>query len=80
MKFTSAKQFYDFQEVLERCVGNVYLRSTFGDCYNLKSTLSQYVAFAALLGDHGDELELYCANREDEAMLLGFLKEHNELL
>ena len=80
MKFTSAKQFYDFQEVLAQCHGNVYLRSAFGDCYNLKSVLSQYVAFAALLGEHGDELELYCSDKDDEGKLLGFLCDHEELL
>ena len=49
------------------CTGDVILTSEYGDKYNLKSTLSQYIAIAALLGQHGEELELWCSNREDEA-------------
>lgn len=79
MKFTNKKQFADFEKAIDKCQDNVFLKSVYGDCYNLKSKLSQYTAFAALLGNHGDELELFCDNREDEIIMMEFLKKHDEL-
>lgn len=56
--------------------GDVTLRSLDGDIFNLKSKLSQYIAIAALLGQHGDELELFCSDREDEGKFMQFLMEN----
>ena len=52
------------------------LRSLDGDIFNLKSKLSQYIAIAALLGQHGDELELFCSDRQDEGKFMQFLMEN----
>lgn len=46
----------------------------------LKSTLSQYIAIAALLGQHGEELELWCSNREDEAKFLHMFQDNPEMM
>ena len=80
MRLTKAIEVEDFLKATENAKNNVYLRSIYGDCYNLKSTLSAYVAIGALLGEHGDELELFCDSREDERFFCRFFKEHPEVL
>ena len=80
MKFTNAKQIEDFLNEIDNCQGQVYLRSIYGDIYNLKSKLNQYLAVAALLGEHGDELELFCDLKEDEARLLSFLGKNLDII
>lgn len=49
MKFHSEKEISEFLSAVDKCTGDVYLKSVRGDCYNLKSELSKYVAIAALL-------------------------------
>ena len=56
MKFKNADEIKSFMEVLSQCTGNVWLTSVYGDKYNLNSSLSQYLAIGAMLGEHGDEL------------------------
>ena len=48
--------------------------------HNLKSALTQYVAVAALVGDHGEELELWCTDKDDEKKFLKMFNEHPEML
>lgn len=79
MKFTNAKQIQDFLEAVNQCNSEVYLISPEGDRFNLKSSLSQYVAIGALLGERGDYLELFCNDRVDESYLMKFLYEHPEV-
>ena len=80
MRLTKAIEVEDFLKATKSAKDNVYLRSVYGDCYNLKSALSTYVAIGALLGEHGDELELFCDNREDERFFCRFFKDHPEVL
>lgn len=56
MKIKNVKDVNVFLGVVNECTGDVILTSEYGDKYNLKSTLSQYIAIAALLGQHGEEL------------------------
>lgn len=79
MKFKNAEQVESFLAAIDACKGEVWLESAYGDKFNLKSKLTQYVAMGALLGNHGDELELFAADKEDEALLMGFLVDHPEL-
>lgn len=72
MKLKNSIQVEAFIEAVNKCQGNVYLRSLQGDIFNLKSSLSQYIAMGALLGEHGDELELFAEKKEDERILLAF--------
>ena len=67
MKLTKIEQVNEFLSIVDSCKGDVTLRSLDGDIFNLKSKLSQYIAIAALLGQHGDELELFCSDREDDS-------------
>jgi len=79
MKLSNIDQVNEFLQVVKECSGEVYLTSVQGDKFNLKSSFSQYIAMGALLGNHGDELELWCDEKSDEAKFLGFLKEHPEV-
>ena len=73
MKLTKIEQVNEFLSIVDSCKGDVTLRSLDGDIFNLKSKLSQYIAIAALLGQHGDDLELFCSDREDESKFMHFL-------
>ena len=80
MKLKNIDQVHEFLKVVDECSEDVYLTSSFGDKYNLKSKLSQYIAVAALLGDHGEELELWCDNKDDEKKMLDYLAEHRDVM
>ena len=79
MKLTKISQVNDFLTAVNAAKGDVWLMSIYGDKYNLKSLLTQYIAIGALLGDKGDELELFCDRKEDEALFLQFFFEHPEI-
>ena len=80
MKIKNIKNVETFLEVVNGCKGEVILTSVYGDKYNLKSALTQYVAVAALVGDHGEELELWCTDKDDEKKFLKMFNEHPEML
>ena len=70
MRLRSEADIQEFLEVVKSCEGGVYLKSLEGDLFNLKSSLSRYVAVAKLLEDQGDSLELFADRREDRARLM----------
>ena len=76
MKLTKIEQVHEFLAIVDSCQRDVTLRSLDGDIFNLKSKLSQYIAIAALLGEHGDELELFCSDSADEGKFMDFLMEN----
>ena len=49
-----------------------------GDVFNLKSSLSQYIAIGRLIEESGDNLELFAQTREDEAILLKMIGQLGE--
>lgn len=75
MKLINIKEVEEFRKVVHECEGDVYLKSTEGDVFNLKSAMSEYIALGRLLSEQGDSLELFADRREDEARLLKFLGE-----
>ena len=77
MKLTNIKEINDFLAVIDSCEGSVTLTSPYGDCFNLKSKLTQYIAIAELLGENAEELELWCTSKADEYKFLRFLSELN---
>ena len=77
MKLTNVKDVQKFIEVVNSCESDVYLKSVEGDVFNLKSSLSQYIAIGRLIEDVGENLELFAQTREDEARLMGLLRELN---
>lgn len=80
MKILNEKELNSFLEAVSKAKGNIFLKSAEGDCFNLKSPLSRYVAIGELLSGHGDELELFCDNRSDEQFFFKFFKENPEVL
>lgn len=80
MKIKNIKNVETFLAVVNECKGEVTLTSVYGDKYNLKSALTQYVAVAALVGNHGEELELWCTDKDDEKKFLKMFNEHPEML
>ena len=75
MKLTNVKDVETFIRTVNACKNDVYLKSLEGDVFNLKSSLSQYIAIGRLLEESGDSLELFAESREDEALLLQLLHE-----
>ena len=67
------------QKIIDECEGEVWLESTFGDKYNLKSMLSQYVAIGELISQRGEDLELFARNQNDTMKLIDFLSKHSDL-
>lgn len=80
MKLTNVHQIEDFLAAVNKSHGEVYLTSIYGDKYNLKSQLSQYIAIGALLGNRGEELELWCTSKEDENNFRKFFIENPEAI
>jgi hypothetical protein len=75
MRLTNLKNIQKFIDTVNSCEHGVYLKSLEGDVFNLKSSLSQYIAIGRLLEESGDTLELFAQTREDEALLLSMLNE-----
>lgn len=76
MKITSLQDVEDFKKVINECEGEVWLESVYGDKYNLKSALTQYVAIADLMRDNSGELELFAQLASDESKLIEFFMKH----
>ena len=79
MKLKNVIEVTDFLSAIKEAKNAVWLESVEGDKYNLKSTLSRYVAIAALLDNHGAELELFC-HPDDEGLFYKFFEKHPETL
>lgn len=79
MKLHNEIEINDLLDAINKATGEVWLESYYGDKYNLKSTLSRYVAIAAMIGEHSDELELYC-QKQDEHLFMKFFKDHPDSL
>ena len=80
MRIKSIEEVDGFLDAVQQCKGNVFLRSPMDDIYNLKSTLSQYIAIAALLSEHGDELELFCEEKEDESLFFQYFERYPDVM
>ena len=80
MKLSNTKEIWEFKFAVSQCKGDVWLCSNEGDRFNLKSTVSQYIALAALLTEKGDNLELFCSLKEDEQYFFKFFKENPDTL
>ena len=63
----------EFIRTVEKCKGDVYLKTKEGDCFNLKSRLSAIVGLTALIkGGIIAEATLQCELPEDETKLFRF--------
>jgi hypothetical protein len=75
MKLSNITDVQKFLAAVNSCENDIYLKSQEGDVFNLKSSLSQYIAIGRLLEESGDDLELFAQTREDEARLMNMLSE-----
>ena len=73
MRLTNVKDVQKFIAAVNDCEHDVFLKSQEGDVFNLKSSMSQYIAIGRLIEESGDSLELFAESREDEARLLKLL-------
>lgn len=73
MLLKNAKEIDKLIEAVNRCRGDVLLRSVDGrEEFNLKSVLSRYIAIGELCKDHGDRYEIFCMERSDEGYMVNF--------
>lgn len=72
MKLRNITEIEEFRNTVDSCIGSVWLESADGDKFNLKSKFSQYVALGKLLGENGDNLELFCSLQEDREKFYSF--------
>lgn len=77
MKLKTINDVEAFRAAIAKCTGEVYLKSQYGDVFNLKSALTQYIAIGELLRDKNGDLELFANNSRDEAILMEFITELN---
>lgn len=80
MKILNETELTDFMQTVFAAKGNVYLKSQEGDCYNLKSQLSRYIAIGKMIEEHGNDLELFCDNKFDEPLFYNFFENHPDTL
>lgn len=75
MKLKNIGEVKDFLATVDRCKGNVWLCDNDGSKINLKSSLSQYVAIAALI-KNGEKFDLQCELQEDKIKFFVLMSEH----
>lgn len=60
-------------DAVSKCRNDVILRNINQyEEFNLKSTLSRYIAIGELCKDHGDEWEVFCMDKADEGYMIQF--------
>ena len=69
MRLRSEADVQEFLDAVNQCGGEVYLKSPEGDIFNLKSSMSRYIAIGRLIEEQGDSLELFADRQEDRALL-----------
>ena len=69
MKLKNLKNIDAMFDTIEKCKGDVILRSCDGtEEYNLKSVISRYIAIGKLCDEHGDLYEIFCMDKSDEPL------------
>ena len=64
-----------FMRAVDKCDGDVILRSPEGEEVNVKSGNTKYIAIGRLCEDQGDAYELFCMNKCDEPHFFEFYRE-----
>ena len=76
MRLKNIEEVNAFLATVDQCNGDVWLQSQYGDKFNLKSKISQYIAMSALLRDKDEVLELFCAHKEDEGKFMKYFEDY----
>ena len=63
-----------FLDAVAACKGEVYLKSREGDVFNLKSSLSQYIAIGKLLEESGNAVFISAEDPQEEKQLQALLE------
>lgn len=80
MRLRNIQQIEDFLAAVRKCKNAVWLESPSGDRFNMRSEFSNYVALGVLLGERGDQFELFCANPVEEQYFFDFFKNNPDVL
>lgn len=80
MKLNQISEVEEFNACVEQCKGDVWLESVYGDKFNLKSPLSRYMAIGKLLENNAQDLELFCADKDDEKIFFKLFGDHPSIL
>lgn len=80
MRLTNSKEIMEFRYAISQCADDVWLEDNEGNKFNLKSVISQYIALGELLQDKGENLELFCSNKNDEYHFMKFFRDNPEVL
>ena len=75
MRLRSEADVQEFLDAVSQCGGDVYLKSPEGDIFNLKSSMSRYIAIGRLIEEQGDTLELFADRKEDQARLMPLVED-----
>lgn len=74
MNVLGIKDYDGFFKVVESCKGSVELVTNQGDRLNLKSKLTQYIAFAEIFSNQEfPEMEILASSKEDMEKLMYYI-------
>ena len=74
MRISNMIELNHLMSAVNAAKGQVFLCSSQGDKYNLKSTLIRYVVLSSLFNYHNEELTLVCEFKEDEKLFAEFIE------
>lgn len=78
MLLKNANNIDSLLEAVSKCRGDVILRNINQyEEFNLKSTLSRYIAIGELCKEEGDQWEVFCMNKADEGYMIQFFMDIN---
>ena len=74
MNLANVDAIHAFLDAVAAYKGEVYLKSREGDVFNLKSSLSQYIAIGKLLEESGNAVVLSAEDPQEEKQLQALLE------
>ena len=73
MTTRTQKEVRNFNEAISRCRMPVFLVSSDGTQYNMKSADQNKAGMARWIKDYGNEMEIFTCDLQDEMIMMGFL-------
>ena len=75
MRLRSEADIEQFLDAVNQCGGDVYLKSPEGDIFNLKSSMSRYIASGRPTEERGVPRELLADRKGDQARLMPLVED-----
>ena len=75
MKNRTENDVRNFNEAIDKCTRPVWLVSSDGTYYNMKSAEEHNVAMAKWINDVNDEMEIFTSTYEDEVVMIDFWRQ-----